>query len=528
MTAPADHRPRFTANRFVFVASIVMTVAFVGAVGLASKRAAGFFSEMLGAISHHFGWLYILAVGFFAAFALWLAGTAHGHIVLGRDDDRPEFSTASWLAMLFSAGMGIGLLFFGVAEPMMHFTAPPHAEPRSLQAARDAMMVTFFHWGVHAWGVYVVVALSLAYFHFRKGLPLSLRSSLYPLIGDRLHGRIGDAVDLLSVFATLFGLATSLGLGAMQVNAGLQHLLGVPMGTGVQMAIIAGITACATVSVVSGLDAGIRRLSEINVVLAALLLGFVFAVGPSLFLLDAFVDNLGHYLRSVVQRTFMRGAYRQDDWLANWTVFYWAWWIAWSPFVGTFIARISRGRTIREFVLGVLLVPTLTTFLWLTVFGNTALHLQIVDGVDIAAAVEADSATAVYAMLAQLPLAGVTSTLAALLVALFFVTSSDSGSLVVDMLTSGGLPDPPVWQRVFWALMEGAVAASLLALGGLKALQSAAISAGLPLVFVLGLMCYGLVKSLRAEQAPSRGAPPGLQPGSRSAAEAEADRTTDS
>lgn len=497
---PEGSRIRFTANRFVFIASVVMVTAFVGLTATRSKDAASFFSDLLSAISEHFGWLYVIAVGAFGGFALWLSGSRYGSIRLGRDDERPEFSNLSWVSMLFSAGMGIGLLFFSVAEPMMHFTAPPHAEPGTLQAARDAMMITFFHWGLHAWGVYVVVGLALAYFHFRQGLPLSLRSCLHPLIGEeRMNGWAGDAIDLLSVFATIFGLATSLGLGAMQVNAGLSYLFDVPMGQSTQLIIIVVITVCATASVVSGLDAGIRRLSELNLLLASSLLAFVFIAGPTLFLLDAFVDNLGYYLRSIVHRTFMRGAYRETDWFASWTIFYWAWWIAWSPFVGTFIARISRGRTIRSFVLGVLLVPTMMTFVWLTVFGNTALHLQIVEGKDIAAAVQQDSATAIFAMLAELPWAAITTPLAALLVALFFVTSSDSGSLVVDMLTSGGHPDPPVWQRVFWAFMEGAVAAVLLVLGGLKALQSAAISAGLPLVFVLALMAYALVRALRAE-----------------------------
>jgi choline/glycine/proline betaine transport protein len=314
-----------------------------------------------------------------------------------------------------------------------------------------------------------------------------------------MYGPAGDLVDLLAVFATVFGLATSLGLGAMQINAGLAHVFGVPTGAGVQLVIILVITLCATASVVSGLNAGIRRLSELNMVLATLLLLFVFFAGPTLFLLDSFIDNLGYYLRSVVQRTFRRGAYRESDWLANWTIFYWAWWIAWSPFVGTFIARISRGRTVREFVLGVLLVPTLMTFGWLTVFGNTALHMQIVEGIDIASAVQADSSTAIYALLEQLPLSGVAAPLAVVLVALFFVTSSDSGSLVVDMLTSGGHPDPPVWQRIFWALTEGAVAASLLWLGGLRALQSASISAGLPLLAVLSLMVVGLLRALARE-----------------------------
>ncbi|MDH5670523.1 MAG: BCCT family transporter [Myxococcales bacterium] len=502
-TRPTAGGGNLVANRFVFAGSILLVAAFVAAAGAASRRAESFFGDLLSLIARNFGWFYIVSVGVLAGFSLWLAGTRHGAVRLGKDHERPEFHTLSWLAMLFSAGMGIGLLFFGVAEPIMHFTAPPEAEARSVQAARDAMLLTFFHWGLHAWGVYVVVGLALAYFHFRHDLPMSLRSCLHPVLGERIWGRAGDLIDLLSVFATIFGLATSLGLGAMQINAGLSHVFGVPSGANVQLVIIAVITLCATASVVSGLHAGIRRLSELNMLLAGLLLGFVLLAGPTLFLLDAFVDNIGYYLRSVVHRTFMRDAYRNNDWLASWTIFYWAWWIAWSPFVGTFIARISRGRTVREFVLGVLLVPTLLTFVWLTVFGNTALHMQLLDGKPIAGAVEANSATAIYAMLAELPASAATAPLTVVLVALFFVTSSDSGSLVVDMLTSGGHPDPPIWQRIFWALTEGAVAAALLVFGGLQALQSAAISAGLPLAIVLLLVAFGLVRALRAEAAGS-------------------------
>lgn len=492
---------RFTANRFVFTMSVLMVVLFVGTTAALNRLLSDFFPALLTTISTYFGWLFLLAVAGFLGFCAWIATSRYGSVRLGKPDQGKEFSTLSWLSMLFSAGMGIGLLFYGVAEPVMHFAAPPEAAPRTIEAAQDAMMITFFHWGLHAWSVYCLVGLCLAYFHFRHDLPMSLRSCLFPWLGERIHGPAGNVLDLLAVFATLFGLATSLGLGAVQVNAGLHYLFGVAEGPTSQLVIIAVITACATVSVFTGLYAGVRRLSELNMLIAATLLAFVFIAGPTTFLLDSFVDNVGRYLAHAIPRTFLRGAHREGDWFASWTVFYWAWWVAWSPFVGTFIARISRGRTIREFVLGVLLVPSVMTFVWLTAFGDTALHMITVEGIDIASAVEANPATAIYAMLAELPGAAVTTPIAVLLVALFFVTSSDSGSLVVDMLTSGGLPDPPTWQRIFWALMEGAVAGSLLVLGGLKALQAAAISAGLPLVLVVIIMAVGLVKALRHDHA---------------------------
>lgn len=488
-------------NRFVFVSSAVMVFGCVVAAAALAREADAFFSEVLSSIARNCGWLYVLTVSGFVVFAAALASSRFGSVRLGGDDDKPDFSTGSWFAMLFSAGMGIGLLFFSVAEPLMHYASPPNGEPESIEAAREAMLITFFHWGLHAWSIYAVVGASLAYFSFRRQLPLSLRSCLYPFIGDRIYGRIGDFVDLLAVFATIFGLSTSLGLGAMQINAGLERVVGLPVSTLAQVGIIVVVTACATVSVVSGLDAGVRRLSELNMILAACLLAFVFFAGPTLFLLDAFVDNLGYYMSSLISRSFLRDAYREGDWYADWTLFYFAWWVAWSPFVGTFVARISRGRTLREFILGVVFVPSLLTFFWLTVFGDTGLHMQIFDNADLAAAVQKDTSTAIYSMLDRLPLAALTAPLAALLVAVFFVTSSDSGSLVVDMLTSGGNPDPPTWQRVFWATTEGVVAAALLLLGGLKALQSAAISAGLPLLLMLVLLCFGLWRALSDEAA---------------------------
>jgi len=431
---------------------------------------------------------------------IYLAFSRFAHLRLGADDSEPEYSYGSWFAMLFSAGMGIGLMFFGVSEPMTHFLEPPVGEGGTIDAARNAMQVTFFHWGLHAWAIYIIIGLALAYFSFRHDLPLTLRSALYPVIGDKIYGKWGNAVDIFAILGTMFGVATSLGLGVMQVNAGLNYLFGLPVSIVVQVALIAAITCAATISVVAGLDAGIRRLSELNLVLALLLMVFVLIAGPTVMLLSSLIQNIGMYLSGLVDMTFRIYAYEPNEWIGNWTLFYWAWWISWSPFVGMFIARISRGRTIREFILGVLLVPSGFTFLWLTIFGNSGLWLEMHEaGAGLATAVQTNMPTAIFVLLDQLPLTGITSALATMLIVTFFVTSSDSGSLVIDIISSGGAENPPVWQRIFWAVSEGAVAATLLVAGGLAALQTAAISSALPLIIVMFLVCYGLMKALHAE-----------------------------
>jgi len=460
--------------------------------------ASAAFVGLQGWIVSRLDWLFVASTALFLGVALWAALGRTGGIRLGRDDERPTFSRASWFAMLFSAGMGIGIMFYGVAEPILHYASPPLGAGSTPGAAARAMTLAFFHWGLHAWGVYAVMGLAIAYFAHRRGLPIAVRSTLEPILGERIHGPLGHAVDVIAVFGTLFGLATSLGLGAMQINAGLSVLLGAPDSVGVQVGLIALITAGATTSLVLGLDRGIRRLSELNVALAGALFLFVLLAGPTAALLQAFPLRVGDYLVQLAPLSLDPSRLGPAEWRGGWTIFYWAWWIAWAPFVGTFIARISRGRTVREFVLGVLLVPSLVSFAWFTVFGWTAIELDV-RGAAIATAVQEDLATGIYAVLGQLPFARVTSLLAAVVVAIFFVTSSDSGSFVVDMLTSGGRPNPPVWQRVFWAVSEGVVAALLLVAGGLSALQSAAIDTGLPFCAVMLLVCVGLVKALRAE-----------------------------
>jgi choline/glycine/proline betaine transport protein len=498
-------------NKPVFFGSALLILAFVLFGAITPNVAGDIFGEIQSWIVSRFGWFYLLAVAIFLIFSIGLAVSSYGAIKLGPDHSEPDYSYKSWFAMLFSAGMGIGLLFFGVAEPIMHFTSPPVGDAGTVQAAREAMSITFFHWGLHAWAIYAVVGLALAYFGFRHDLPLTIRSALYPLIGEKIHGPIGHIVDIFAVLGTMFGIATSLGLGVMQVNAGLTFLFGVPESLGVQIALIAGITLLATGSVVAGLNAGIKRLSELNLVLAAVLLLFVALAGPTLFLLSTMVQNTGFYLSEVVNKTFNLFAYDPNGWIGGWTLFYWGWWIAWSPFVGMFIARVSRGRTIREFILGVLFVPVGFTFMWMSFFGGTAMHFELTGQAGaIADAVANNVPTALFTMLEQLPFGGLTSGIATILVITFFVTSSDSGSLVIDTITSGGHPNPPVWQRIFWALTEGVVAAVLLIAGGLTALQTASIASALPFTMIMLVICYGLYKGLRMEgiKKLAQGVPP--------------------
>ncbi|MBD5781940.1 choline BCCT transporter BetT [Pelagicoccus sp. NFK12] len=501
---------RMEINPPVFYGSALLILVFVLFGAVLPEQAQSVFGGMQDLVTEKFGWFYVLAVAGFLVFVLLVAVSRYGDIKLGPDHSEPDYSYTSWFAMLFSAGMGIGLMFFGVAEPVMHFAAPPEASAETVEAARDAMRITFFHWGMHAWAIYAVVALSLAYFAFRHNLPLTIRSAFYPLIGDRIYGPIGHAADIFAVLGTLFGVATSLGFGVIQVNSGLNYLFGMPVSPTMQVVLIVVITGFASLSVGLGLDSGIRRISELNVVLALSLLLFVLVTGPTFFIAETFVQNTGNYLSNLFESTFNLYAYEPRGWIGGWTLFYWGWWIAWSPFVGMFIARVSRGRTIRQFVIGVLFVPVGFTFLWLTVFGDTALHMILEQGIaELATAVSADTSVALFKFFEHLPFSSITSFVATLLVITFFVTSSDSGSLVVDMLTSGGKAESPLWQRLFWASAEGVVAITLLLAGGLGALQAATIASALPFALVMVFMCWGLMRSLRVESAKMGARPVG-------------------
>ncbi|MEK2608429.1 choline BCCT transporter BetT [Pseudomonas shirazensis] len=500
MSTPPDKTPKATINPPVFWISAVLLLLLVLYASVFQAHAQSLFAHIQGWIIGNVSWFYILAVAIILGTVVFLGISRYGDIKLGPDHSTPDYSSTTWFAMLFSAGMGIGLMFFGVAEPVMHFLKPPIGDGGTVQAAGEAMRITFFHWGLHAWAIYAIVALILAYFSFRQGLPLTLRSALYPLIGERIYGPLGHAVDIFAIIGTVFGVATSLGFGVAQINTGLNALFGVPVSTGVQIALIIGTTFLATLSVMSGLDKGIRRLSELNLGLAVLLLLMVMLLGPTVLILQTFVQNTGGYLSEIVSRTLNLYAYQPTDWIGGWTLFYWGWWLAWSPFVGLFIARISRGRTIREFVTGVLLVPTAFTLLWMTVFGNTAIHMILDEGLtDLAMAVDKDTSLALFAFLEHFPFASVISTLAVIMVVVFFVTSADTGAMVVDMLASGGQENTPLRQRVFWAASMGLVAIALLLADGLKALQTATIASALPFTLALLFSTRGLLKALKLD-----------------------------
>lgn len=484
--------PVFFTSAITIIIIITLTLWF-------KDGAEKYFTAIQDFVAKQAGWFFILSVNVFLIFMIYLAFSKFGQLRIGGQSAKPEFKTISWFAMLFSAGMGIGLLFWSISEPIYHFLSPPMAEGGTAEAAKEAMKFTFLHWGFHAWAVYALVGLSLAYFTYSRGLPLTIRSIFYPFLGDKIYGKIGDAIDIFAVLATLFGLATSLGMGVQQIAAGLHHLFDVDSGVRTQMILIAGITSIATISVVLGVDKGVRILSEWNMRTAILFLLVVMVLGPTIFIFKSFVQNTGNYLSSMLELATWTESFTGSNWQNTWTVFYWGWWIAWSPFVGMFIARISKGRTVREFILGVLIVPSLVTFFWISAFGSTAIHQAILGDDTIVNAVNDNVATALFVFMEDYPFAFILNIIAVILIAGFFITSSDSGSLVVDSLTSGGKIDAPVGQRIFWAVAEGSIAAVLLLGGGLQALQTATIVTGLPFAVILIIMCFALFKGLNED-----------------------------
>lgn len=487
-------------NKKVFGSASAIIIALLVYTAALPQQAQSLFTLIQTSIIENGSWFYVLTVAFIFFFVIFLGVSRYGDIRLGPDHSTPDYSLVSWLSMLFAAGMGIGLMFFGVAEPLMHYLSPPTAETGTVEAVQEAMKMTFFHWGLHAWAIYAIVALVLAYFSYRHNLPLTLRSALYPLIGDRIYKWPGHLVDIFAVVSTVFGVATSLGLGASQVNAGFGYLFGIEVSVTNQIIIMFGITSLAVISVATGLDKGIKILSETNMVLAVILLLLIFVLGPTVFLLQAYLQNIGDYLADIVHNTFNLFAYKKTDWIGGWTIFYWGWWLAWAPFVGLFIARISRGRTIREFIIGVMLIPTVFTLFWMTIFGNSAIDLVYNQGiVELGEMVSKDSSVALFVFLENFPLSSVLSFFSVLMIVIFFVTSCDSGAMVVDMLCSHGKNDTPLWQRVYWAVGIGIVAAILLLAGGLNALQTMTIASALPFTIVLLLAITGLIKSLRVE-----------------------------
>ena len=487
-------------NRPVFITSALLIVGFIVFGSLFGELAGEVFSQLQSFITHRFRWLFIILMNVTVVFSLYIALSRYGDIRLGHQTEHPEYSLLSWFGMLFSAGIGIGLLYWGTAEPLYHFMSPPMGQAETVEAAKQAMSISFLHWGIHAWALYCVVALSLAYFHYRRGLPLSIRSVLYPLIGQKIYGKWGHVVDTLAVFGTMFGVVTSLGLGAMQINTGFSNVFGIPNNIPVQLCLIAIITAMATLSVMMGLDKGIKRLSDINIVLTVLLLGFMLLFGPTQFIIDSFIENIGNYVSQLIPLGFWSEAYSNTDWQANWTIFYWAWWVSWSPFVGIFVARISRGRTIREFIFGVLFIPMLLLFFWFTTFGGSAVHMELMGNYGLIEAVKADYGSAIFKLIEYYPLTKPLTLVIVVMIMLWFVTSSDSASLVIDMLTAGGDTNPPKIQRLFWALSQGVIAAVLLVAGGLSALQAVAIIAGFPFAIVVFVMMYCLWRGLTRDR----------------------------
>lgn len=449
----------------------------------------------------HLGWIYILSVGGILLFSIYLCFSRLGEIKLGQDHEHPEFKNLSWFSMLFSAGMGTGLVFWGVAEPIIHFSYPPVGEAYSLISAQAAMQITFFHWGVHAWAVYSLIAIAMAYFSYRKDLPLLPRSIFYPLLRDRVFGMIGHIIDIFTIVSTVFGISTSLGLGVTQINSGLHYLFELDEGVEVQIVLILCITSLSILSVVLGIDKGIKILSNVNVILAVFFMSFILFLGDTIMLLQSFVQNTGAYLSDLMYKTFNLYAYeRRESWIGGWTLLYWSWWISWSPFVGMFIARISKGRTIREFMLGVLFVPTIFTFIWMTIFGNSAISLILSDnGTELLKVVNSNVSIVLFKFLEYFPFSSGLCLFVLLLIGTFFVSSADSGALVVSTLSSEGNEKPSIGQKVLWSSLIAVVASILLYSGGMKALQTMTILSAMPVLLIIIVGSYCLTSSLRED-----------------------------
>lgn len=449
----------------------------------------------------HAGWLYLLVVFFLVAFLIYLACSRFARLRIGGEDATPEFSMPTWFAMLFSAGMGIGLVFWGAAEPISHLALPPEGlEPMGNPAARAALRYSFFHWGLHPWAIYAVLGLAMAWFKFNRNAGGLISELLRPIFGRLVDGVFGHAVDVLAVLATAVGVATSLGFGALQIGAGLNHVFGLERTTGTQLGIIAVALVLYLLSSTTGLHRGIKWLSNLNMVLAgAVLLAFL-CFGPTGFIFEEFTSTLGSYLNQLPGMSLRMTPFTEGTWVADWTIFYWAWWISWAPFVGAFIAAVSRGRTVREFVVGVLAVPALLSFVWFAALGGTALHLQMFGGVDLVGALQQAPEQVLYRVLDALPGAGVLAVLATVLLLSFFVTSADSATLVLAMMTSGGVQEPPMWKKLVWGVLQAAVAAVLLVAGGLQGLQSMAVITAVPFAVILVLVCFSLIRALREEE----------------------------
>ncbi|MCY1392358.1 Glycine betaine/proline betaine transporter BetS [compost metagenome] len=532
----AESGPLKGLNPTVTLVSIVAVVVFVLFCALFAEAAGAVFQTTSDFILQNFKWFYLAAVTGVLGLLLYLMVSRYGHLKLGRDEDEPEFSFGSWIAMLFSGGMGIGLIFWSVAEPMWHYAGNPFATGLTDEAATTAMRLTLFHWGLHPWAIFTIVGLGLAYFAYRKWLPLSMRSILYPLIGERIYGPIGHVVDILAVVITAFGVSQSLGLGVVQMNTGLSQVFDLPVSLGVQIALIVVISIVTTMSVMAGVSRGMKRLSEWNMLLSVVLVLLLLVLGPTRYILNLMLESTGDYAQNIVGLSFWSDAQKDSGWQNWWTAFYWPWWMTWGPFVGLFIARISKGRTIRELVAGALIVPTLVTIIWMSVFGGSALKAEQTDrqlheqqvasgqlvgdqakfeGGTVLLATKKETTSAMFTLLQKIDggvIGKALSVLVCILLATYFITSADSGTQVLCTLNSMGSTNPPQSIRLLWCILEGAIATGLLMAGGLKAIQMASIAAGLPIAAFILLTSYTLFRSLRQEVASGL---PDLPPGRR-------------
>ncbi|HLS34879.1 MAG TPA: BCCT family transporter [Bacillota bacterium] len=488
----------------VFIISVCLTFIFIFWGALFPQNLEAVSTTAQTFLQERFGWFYLISASVILLFVIYLAFSKYGNIKLGKDDDEPDYSMFSWFAMLFSAGMGIGLVFWGIAEPVSHFFVPPHGDAQTAEAAKDAIRYSFFHWGLHPWAIYALIALTLAYFKFRKDAPGTISATFYPLLGERVKGPIGKTIDIIAVFATVFGVATSLGLGAIQINGGLSFLNSdIPNDFSTQIFIILGVTILFMLSAISGIGRGIKWLSNGNIVIAILLMFFFLFMGPTTFLLNLFTTTIGSYIEYLPEMSFRLSPFDESgsDWVQGWTIFYWAWWIAWSPFVGTFIARVSKGRTIREFIIGVLAVPTIFGALWFSIFGGTGIHMEMFGDAGIWQAMGEGELTenALFATLQHLPFTTIAVVLSIILISTFFITSADSATFVLGMQTTNGMLNPPLKIKLTWGLIQGGAAAVLLWSGGLNALQMASVISAFPFVFILLAMMFSIHKALKEE-----------------------------
>lgn len=487
-------------ENIVFLVSLALTLIFILWGVLFTENLTKVTNTIYKGSIDYLGWVYLGATLFFVIFSIYLLFSKYGDIRLGKKTDTPDFKTGSWLAMLFGAGMGIGIVYWSVAEPITHYTNPPMGEAYTIEAANTAMKYTFFHWGLHPWAIYTAIGLALAFFQYNRRLPAAISSAFQPILGDKINGPIGKTIDVLSIFATVFGIATSLGLGAMQVTAGMHDLFGVPNRLIVQLIVIAVATVLFITSINTGLEKGIQYLSNAAMILSFAIMVLILLVGPTLSIVKVFFNTTGMYLSDFLQMSLRLKPFGKGEWIASWTLFYWAWWIAWAPFVGMFIARVSKGRTVREFVIGVLIAPTIGTCLWMSIFGGSALSIVIDTGNhDLAKHIAENVSLSIFTFFEHLPLTSLLSILGFAVVAIYYITVADTATFVLGMLSEGGTLNPSNKIKVTWGIIQSAVAAVLLLAGGLNVLQTASIAAALPFAIILIVMCFSLHKGLKSE-----------------------------